>query len=115
MIGSYISHFEMLQILPRNAKREYYAAKFLNNKTNPKHAWKTVNEILEEVRNKILLMKLNYQRKQSHQLESWLMCLTIILPMLVLNLLKKLNTKTAVALEILFLNMNQLRDSLSNL
>ena len=65
----------------------------------------------EEIRNKILLMKLNYQRKQSHQLKSWLMCLTIILPMLVLNLY----TKTAVALEILFLKVNQLRDSLSNL
>ena len=42
------SHFEMLQILIalRNAKREYYAAKFLNNKTKPKHERKTVNQIL---------------------------------------------------------------------
>ena len=48
MFGSYIGHFEMLQILPcKMLRREYYAAKFLNNKTNPKHAWKTViNEIL---------------------------------------------------------------------
>jgi hypothetical protein len=43
------------------------------------------------------------------------MFLMIILPMLVLNVLKKLNTNTTVAFEISFLNMNQLRDLFSNL
>ena len=42
----YRSFRNAANIALRNAKREYYAAKFLNNKTNPKHAWKTVNEIL---------------------------------------------------------------------
>ena len=30
----------------RHAKKEYYATKFLNHKNNPKHAWKTINDIL---------------------------------------------------------------------
>ena len=42
----YKSFRNATNIALRNAKREYYAAKFLNNKTNPKHAWKTVNKIL---------------------------------------------------------------------
>ena len=42
----YKSSRNAANIALRNAKREYYATKFLNNKTNPKHAWKTVNEIL---------------------------------------------------------------------
>ena len=41
----YKSSRNAANIALRNAKREYYATKFLNNKTNPKHAWKTVNEI----------------------------------------------------------------------
>ena len=42
----YKSFRNAANIALRNAKREYYAAKFLNNKTKRKHAWKTVNEIL---------------------------------------------------------------------
>jgi formaldehyde-activating enzyme involved in methanogenesis len=42
----YRSSRNAANIALRNAKREYYATKFLNNKTNPKHAWKTVYKIL---------------------------------------------------------------------
>jgi hypothetical protein len=58
----------MLQILPcdRNAKREYYATKFLNNKTNPKHAWKTVNvnnEILGRSQKQNIVNEINLPEK----------------------------------------------------
>ena len=99
----------------RNAKKEYHATKILNSKTNPKHAWKTVNDVLGRSQNKILLMKLTYQGKQLHQLENWLMFLRIILPMLVPHLLKKSNMNTPVAFGISFLNMNQMRNSFSSL
>ena len=101
----YKSSRNAANIALRNAKKEYYATKFLNSKTNPKHAWKQLMIYWEEARSKILLMKLTYQGKQLHQLENWLMFLTIILPMLVQHLLKKSNMNTPVAFGISFLNM----------
>ena len=47
----------------RNAKREYYATKFLNNKTNPKHAWKTVNEILGRSQKQNIVQEINLPEK----------------------------------------------------
>ena len=42
----YKSSRNTCNIALRHAKREYYATKFLNHKNNPKHAWKTINDIL---------------------------------------------------------------------
>ena len=42
----YKSFRNAANIALRNAKREYYATKFLNNKTHSKHAWNTVHETL---------------------------------------------------------------------
>ena len=77
--------------------------------------WKTVNEILGRSQKQDTVNEIKLPEKTVTSTRELVNVLTIILPMLVLNLLRKLNTKTAVALEILFLNMNQLRDSLSNL
>ncbi len=84
----------------RNAKREYYARKFLNNKTNPKHAWKTFNEILGRSQKQSIVNEINsLDRIVTSTIVNWLMFLTIILSMLVLNLLEKLNANITVAFE----------------
>ena len=103
MIGSCTSHREMLQILP---------CEMLKGNTLQQNS--STTKRTQNMRGK-QLTRLIYQRKQSHQLVNWLMFLMIILPMFVLNLLKKLNTNTTVAFEISFLNMNKLRDLFSNL
>ena len=126
MIGSYISHFEMLQILPcemlreyyaaKFKNREYYAAKFLNNKTNPKHAWKTVNEILGRSQKQDAVNEIKLPEKIVTSTRELVNVFNDYFTHVGPKLAEKIEyTKTAVALETLFLNMNQLRDSLSNL
>ena len=116
MIGSCTGHLEMPQTLPcemleRNTMQQHSTiAKLIQNMHG-----KQLMIYWEEARSKILLMKLTYQGKQLHQLENWLMFLTIILPMLVQHLLKKSNMNTPVAFGISFLNMNQMRNSFSSL
>ena len=83
MIGSCTGHLEMPQTLPcemlkRNTMQQNSSiAKLIQNMRG-----KQLMIYWEEARSKILLMKLTYQGKQLHQLENWLMFLTIILPML---------------------------------
>ena len=38
-----------------HAKREYYTTKFQNFKTNPKHAWQTINDILGRNNNQSII------------------------------------------------------------
>ena len=59
----YKSSRNAANIALRNAKREYYATKFLNNKTNPKHAWKTVNEILGRSQKQNIVNEINLPEK----------------------------------------------------
>ena len=59
----YKSSRNAANIALRNAKREYYATKFLNNKTNPKYAWKTVNEILGRSQKLNIVNEINLPEK----------------------------------------------------
>ena len=59
----YKSSRNAANIALRNAKREYYATKFLNNKTNPKHASKTVNEILGRSQKQNIVNEINLPEK----------------------------------------------------
>ena len=59
----YKSSRNAANIALRNAKREYYATKFLNNKTNPKYAWKTVNEILGRSQKQNIVNEINLPEK----------------------------------------------------
>jgi hypothetical protein len=59
----YKSSRNAANIALRNAKRECYATKFLNNKTNPKHAWKTVNEILGRSQKQNIVNEINLPEK----------------------------------------------------
>ena len=44
--NKYKSSRNSANIALRQAKREYYITKFQNPKTNPRHAWQTINDIL---------------------------------------------------------------------
>jgi flagellar biosynthesis/type III secretory pathway chaperone len=64
MIGSCTGHLEMLQILPCEMLNSHLRnAKFLNNKTNLKHAWKTVNEILGRSQKQNIVNEINLLEK----------------------------------------------------
>ena len=45
------------------AKREYYKTKFQNPKTNPKHAWQTINDILGRNNNQSIIHEIKYSGK----------------------------------------------------
>ena len=47
----------------RQAKREYYTTKFQNPKTNPKHAWQTIDDILGRNNNQSI-QQLNIRETQ---------------------------------------------------
>ena len=47
----------------RQAKREYYTTKFQNPKTNPKHAWQTINDILGRNNNQSIIHEIKYSGK----------------------------------------------------
>ena len=59
----YRSSRNAANIALRNAKKEYYATKFLNSKTNPKHAWKTVNDILGRSQKQNIVNEINLPGK----------------------------------------------------
>ena len=59
----YRSSRNAANIALQKAKREYYTTKFLNSKTNPKHAWKTVNEILGRSRRQNIINEINLPEK----------------------------------------------------
>ena len=111
----YRSSRNAANIALQNAKREYYATKFLNNKTNQKHAWKIVNEILGRSQKQNIVNETNLLEKtvtsSSELVNVFNDYFTDVGP----KLSEKLNTNTTVAFEISFLNMNQLRNLFSNL
>ena len=45
------------------AKREYYTTKFQNPKTNLKHAWQTINDILGRNNNQSIIHEIKYSGK----------------------------------------------------
>ena len=47
----------------RQAKREYYTTKFQNPKTNPKHAWQRINDILGRNNNQSIIHQIKYSGK----------------------------------------------------
>ena len=59
----YRSSRNAANIALQNAQKEYYATKFLNSKTNPKHAWKTVNDILGRSRKQNIVNEMNLPGK----------------------------------------------------
>ena len=111
----YKSSRNAANIALRNAKREYYATKYLNNKTNPKHAWKTVNEILGRSQKQNIVNEINLPEKTVTSTGELVNVFNDYFTDVGPKLAEKLNTNTTVAFEISFLNMNQLRDLFSNL
>ena len=59
----YRSSRNAANIALQNAKKEYDATKFLNSKTNPKHAWKTVNDILGKSQKQNIVNEINLPGK----------------------------------------------------
>jgi membrane-bound lytic murein transglycosylase len=84
-------------------------------KTNQKHAWKIVHEILGRSQKQNIVNETNLLEKtvtsSSELVNVFNDYFTDVGP----KLSEKLNTNTTVAFEISFLNMNQLRDLFSNL
>ena len=47
----------------RQAKSEYYTTKLQNSKTNPKHAWQTINDILGRNNSPSIIHEIKYSGK----------------------------------------------------
>ena len=98
----YRSFRNAANIALRNAKRKYYATKFLNSKSNPKHAWKTVNEILGRSRIQDTGNGIKLPEKTVTSTRELVNILNDYFTDVGPKRAEKINTKTIVALEILF-------------
>ena len=61
--NKYKSSRNTANIALRQAKREYYSTKFQNPKTNPKHAWQTINNILGRNNNQNTIHEIKHSAK----------------------------------------------------
>ena len=111
----YRSSRNAANIALRNAKKEYYATKFLNSKTNPKHAWKTVNDILGRSQKQNIVNEINLPGKTVTSSRELVNVFNDYFTDVGPTLAKNSNMNTPVAFGISFFNMNQMRNSFSSL